>query len=65
MDNKSVHLTVDAIKSMAESGKCLCGWDHKLELCGFMMKAGYLIDHDPAKALAKWSRVDPNKTTSS
>ena len=46
-DNKPMCLSVENIKFMATSGKCLCGCDHKLELlCGFLMKEGYLLGHD-------------------
>jgi hypothetical protein len=54
-------LSVENIKSLASSGKCLCGRNHKTDLCGFLMKAGYVVELDTAMSLAKWARVDSNK----
>lgn len=56
--------SVKNIKSMVALSKCLCGHNHKFDLCGFLMKAGDVVEQDSAKALAKWAQADPNKPCS-
>ena len=54
-------LDVDDIKKVAASGACMCGRQHKLELCNFFLWAGYLIDYNEAKAAEKWEVIRKRK----
>ena len=50
------------IKQLHMDGQCLCGCTtHKTDVCGFIMNAGFVVDHNPEKAKAKWECLNPYK----
>ena len=50
------------IKQQYTGGKCICGrMTHKMGVWGFIMGAGFMVEHDLDKAKAKWECNNQDK----